>query len=122
MFIAKHPESWIPQQQHLHQGFLCAHQGFPAKPGAWCACVSLGSREMLEIWFSDPFLNEAETRIKPQSVAFLVIILNKDCNIVTSQECWSSFHSDVKCLRCFNGIGFLSSCLRKVIHGFVDQL
>lgn len=86
VFIAKHSESWIPQQQTLHQGFLSAHQGFPAKPGAWYACVSLGSLEVLEVWFSDTFLNEAETRLKPKLVAFLVIFLNKgsDCNIVTS--------------------------------------
>lgn len=86
MFIAKHPESWTPQQQHLHQGFLSVLQSFPAKPGAWYAYVSLGFLEVLEAWFSDPFLNEAGRRLKPQPVAFLVIILNKgsDRKTVTS--------------------------------------
>lgn len=39
---------------------------------------------MWEICVSDPFLNKAKTRLKPQPVAFLVIILSKgsDCSIL----------------------------------------
>jgi len=69
-------------------GFLVCKLGIPCK--AWNLVFVCG---MWEIWISDPLLNEAVTRLKPQLVALLVIILSKgsDCSILPfSQKCCRS--------------------------------